>query len=549
VTTQAAPAPLGGSGEPRRRGGRLRRVAGSLRFRLTATYVLLVAILLAALGTYQYLALQNNLVNNRVDSLRGDLVAGTDLLKRIAASIKQPATPTAATDLARARQLRDNLCTGVADHATNGAAIAPVLRSEALACAVSKSSGRTVDVVVFDRNLDALANAGSAPANIPRLDSGGLQQALGSGTSSAQVLSTNSGNELAVAFTITNGTADTPVGLAQLSTTTNPIDSVLTTERLQLLVGGSAVLLLAALAGVLLTGRALAPLRRLTETARRLAGGDLRARSHLTPRDDEVGELAHSFDDMAERIEAAFAVQQQSEARMRRFIADASHELRTPVTALKGYIDVLRRGAAREPEALNAALEAMGRESERLRVLVLDLLTLARVDAQRDQEVQPVELDAVVGAVLDEGAPGMPDQVERNLVSGAEVLADRQSLATIARNLLVNACKYAPGARQAWTTFADGDRAGFRVADEGPGIPAGDLPHVFERFYRGEKTRAREEGGSGLGLSIVQGLARALGGEVEIESADGKGTAVTVWLPVVHKASGKTVTTFSHQPM
>jgi signal transduction histidine kinase len=108
------------------------------------------------------------------------------------------------------------------------------------------------------------------------------------------------------------------------------------------------------------------------------------------------------------------------------------------------------------------------------------------------------------------------------------VLADRGSVIAIARNLLVNACKYAPGARQTWTMFARGGRAGFTVSDAGPGIAAGDLPHVFERFYRGEKTRAREEGGSGLGLSIVRGLARTHGGEVSIESAEGHGTTVTV---------------------
>ena len=94
---------------------------------------------------------------------------------------------------------------------------------------------------------------------------------------------------------------------------------------------------------------------------------------------------------------------------------------------------------------------------------------------------------------------------------------DRTALATIVRNLLVNACKYAPGAPQRWRTFVEGDRAHLEVGDEGPGIAAADLAHVFERFYRGEKTRAREEGGSGLGLSIVQGLARANHGDVSID--------------------------------
>jgi len=319
------------------------------------------------------------------------------------------------------------------------------------------------------------------------------------------------------------------------------VDRRLTADRNGVLVGGGVVLLLALIAGLLLTDRTLRPLHRVTDTAGRLAAGDLRARSRLPERDDEVGTLARAFDDMADRIEVAFAAQAESEARTRRFIADASHELRTPVTALKGYIDVLRRGVSRDPESLEAALAAMARESERMRVLVLDLLTLARIDAQPPLSLEPLDLNAVIAGVLDEGVPGMPGELERRFAPGpVTVTADRASVVTIARNLLVNACKYAPGARQVWSTEVSDGRAGFSVRDDGPGIPAADLPHVFERFYRGEKTRAREEGGSGLGLSIVQGLVRAQGGEVSIESREARGTMVSVSLPVRGVAEGGT---------
>ena len=169
-----------------------------------------------------------------------------------------------------------------------------------------------------------------------------------------------------------------------------------------------------------------------------------------------------------------------------------------------------------------------------MRGLVLDLLTLARIDAQRAPHVEDVDLNEVVGRQLDEGVPGMPAVLERQFTSiPVTVRADRGSLATIVRNLLVNACKYAPGAPQRWSTAVDGARARLDVHDDGPGIPPLDLPHVFERFYRGEKTRVREEGGSGLGLSIVQGLARSQGGDVAVYSAEGTGTTVSVWLPLV----------------
>jgi two-component system, OmpR family, sensor kinase len=175
----------------------------------------------------------------------------------------------------------------------------------------------------------------------------------------------------------------------------------------------------------------------------------------------------------------------------------------------------------------------MGREAERMRVLVLDLLTLARLDAGRPAQPETLDLSALVAHILDEGVPGMPAAIDRQLGDGVLANTDRNAAATIVRNLLVNACKYAPGAAQTWRTWTADQHAYLELRDEGPGISAADLPHIFERFYRGEKTRAREEGGSGLGLSIVQGLARTHRGDVSISSTEGRGTTVTVWFPAV----------------
>jgi len=349
--------------------------------------------------------------------------------------------------------------------------------------------------------------------------------------SDAMILRTSGGDALVVAFPILVNAAR--CGVAQLSTPLATFDRVLGDDIVLMSVGGGAVLLLALLLGLALTSRTLRPLRRLTSAAEQLAAGDLHARSRLAPRSDEVGLLAASFDNMAERIESSFAAQRESEAQVRRFIADASHELRTPLTALKGYIDVLRRGAGRDSDALESALSAMGREAERMRELVLDLLTLARLDAQRAPNVEDFDVNAEIGDMLDEGFPGMPEHVERHLApSPLTVRADRNAFGSVVRNLLANACKYAPGAAQRWTTSIDAGRARVDLHDAGPGIAASDLPHVFERFYRGEKTRAREEGGSGLGLSIVRSVARAQGGDVAIDSVEGAGTTVTVWLPL-----------------
>jgi len=487
---------------------RIRHALASLRWRLTLTFIALLLPLLVLLAGYQYVTLRASLISNRVGELQADFTSAKRL---IASKEKQLGATTTGT-------LR--LCEG---H--------PALVGTAVANAVSQVTGQTVQVVAYSSNLveEAIAPAGVNP---PVLDSAVLQGVVDRGTRSAgQQVTTGNGDQLVVGFPVVAGSG--VCGVAQLSVSMTPITNVLHDEILLITAGGLAMVLLATVLGVMLTGRTLRPMRRLTATAERLAAGDLAARSRLAPSNDEVGQLASSFDHMADRIQEAFAAQQDSEAQVRRFIADASHELRTPLTALKGYIDVLRRGAGREPVVLDAALEAMSNESERMRLLVLDLLTLARLDAHRESQPEDFDLNAAIDGLLNEGVPGMPAVVERSFAPGPLfVRADRGAVSTVVRNLLVNACKYAHGAAQHWSTTVEASWAKLDLRDDGPGIPAADLPHVFERFYRGEKTRAREEGGSGLGLSIVQGLARAQGGDVAIRSIEGVGTTVTVWLPL-----------------
>lgn len=479
----------------------------SVRWRLTLVYVGVLAVLLGAFAVYQYVSLRQSLITSRVASLEEDMSTARTLLAR------------AGQTAARGRVL-----------CATSAGTALVARS--VATTVVLTSGHTVAVTVYDRTLAEVASA-PAGADLPHLDPTALRKALAGTRSNAEVVTAGNGQEeLLVGFPVRAAvTGGSTCGVAQLTTPMAPLQRVLDDELLVLGGGAGGTLLLALVLGVLLTGRALRPLRRLTATSRQLAGGDLRARSGVADRRDEIGVLARSFDDMAERIEQSFTVQHESEERTRRFIADASHELRTPVTALSGYIDIIRRGATPDPAALDAALAAMGREAARMRTLVLDLLTLARLDADRSATPEILDLSEAIARHLDEGVPGMPATVVRRLDPEVWASVDRNALDTIVRNLIVNACKYAPGATQTWHTWQSADHAGFVVSDEGPGIAAADLPHVFERFYRGEKTRAREEGGSGLGLSIVQALVRGRGGDVTISSVEGAGTTVTVSFP------------------
>ncbi len=475
----------------------------SLRWRLALAYVALIAVLLAAFGAFQYETLRASLIANRVQEIRFDLEAAAKLY--------------AARDQSLSRTAR--------------VALLANLMSQSAGAGAAVGIYGPAGVRIFVRP------PGDDP---PELGAGVFRRVL-SGRPADQVVDAPNGDaQLVAGFPVpTDHALRRVASVLEVSEPMTSIDNVLGGDLDKLVIGGGVVLLLVLLLGLLLTGRALNPLRRLTRTAGALAGGDLRARSRLQPKDDEVGQLAGAFDHMADRIELAFAAQRDSEERVRRFIADASHELRTPVTALSGYIDVLRRGAAEAPGALDAALGAMSREAERLRLLVLDLLALARRDAHAEQRPEDLDLATLVARLLDEGMPGMPEWLVRDLPpEPVMVRCDPTALATALRNILSNACKYAPGARQVWSVRIDAARARIDAHDEGPGIPAPDLPHVFERFFRGEKTRSREEGGSGLGLAIVQGLIRAQGGEVAIASAEGAGTTVTVWLPLATRSTG-----------
>lgn len=468
----------------------------SLRWRLTLSYIALLGALLVGLGAYQYVALRQSLIADKVTTLHDDLLTGESVFR--AARV----TGTANTSTALERLIN----------------------------AISTASGHTVSVVVYTDSGSVLRQfSAQADGPAPQVDPSVIQHVA----SSHQQYSEMTDDALIAAFPV-GGAAGRISGVVQLSVPSSAINSVVNRQLFLLLLGGIAALIAAGIIGQFLTGRALRPLRRLTVSAGQLASGDLSARSRLVPSDDEIGELTAAFDHMAEQIETAFAAQKESEEQVRRFIADASHELRTPVTALKGYIDVIRRGAVTNPQAFEAAMASMAHEADRMRDLVLDLLTLARIDAQTQPEQTDIDLREVINTVLRENPPGKPAQVLVDLpAQPVMVHCHVSSIETVLRNILVNACKYAPDAAQTWRLQTENGRAVIGAYDAGPGIPAADLPHLFERFYRGEKTRNRGEGGTGLGLSIVQGLIRAQGGDVSISSVEGAGTTVTIWLPLL----------------
>ncbi|CAM3449472.1 cell wall metabolism sensor histidine kinase WalK [Kibdelosporangium persicum] len=265
--------------------------------------------------------------------------------------------------------------------------------------------------------------------------------------------------------------------------------------------------------------RGLRPLDDIADTAAEIGSGDLSRRVPGAPANTEIGKLSTALNGMLARLEA-------SEDRLRRFVADASHELRTPIATIRGHAELFRRGAASRPDDLAKVMRRIEAEAERMGLLVDELLLLARLDQGRPLERSPVDLpllatDAVTDALATD--PSRDISVEAAPVT---VLGDSARLRQVLGNLLSNVLQHTDSPATV-RVFADGPRAVIEVRDSGPGIA--EPSRVFERFYRASESRTH--GGAGLGLSIVAAVVEAHGGTVAVESELGKGSTFTVSLP------------------
>ena len=236
---------------------------------------------------------------------------------------------------------------------------------------------------------------------------------------------------------------------------------------------------------------------------------------------------------MLGRIETSFRAQEASERKLRRFVADASHELRTPLAAVRAYAELFDRGAATRPTDLERSMKGISRESERMSVLVDDLLLLARLDDGRPFERVPVELDEVVGEAVETAHAVDPERPIDLQVDPAVVIGDRVRLRQIIDNLLANVRAHTPRDSPVSVTVTRvNGTAEIAVSDAGPGLDEEHLAHVFERFYRADASRARASGGVGLGLAIVAAVAEAHGGTVSASSEPGQGATFRIALPL-----------------
>jgi len=283
----------------------------------------------------------------------------------------------------------------------------------------------------------------------------------------------------------------------------------------------------------------LRPLNRVTRTAREVTaelspeGAGLDRRVPEGDPETEVGQLAESFNSLMGTVETQFAARVESEERMRQFLADASHELRTPLTSIRGYAELSRMRRANGESEHSDTLDRIESEGTRMSRLVDDLLLLARGDRGAPPQLEVVDVAEVIDDSVDSARAAFPQRrIDIAAPHGLTLLADRDQLLRILRNLITNAAVHTePNGPIQVSGEAAGDEIVLRVVDSGPGLPPEEAQHVFERFWRADKARSRGRGGSGLGLAIVAQLVQAHDGTVEFESSAADGTTVTVRLP------------------
>ncbi len=346
---------------------------------------------------------------------------------------------------------------------------------------------------------------------------------------------------LCVAINIRIGPQIFPAVL-QLARPLNGVDMILRHLRLFLIlivIGGAVI---AAMLGRMASRRVLAPLAEVADVAQEIGEtDDLTKRLHVRA-DDEVGQLATNFNAMLDRLEASREALDDSVRAQRQLVADASHELRTPVTSLRTNIEVLLEEVQLEPEDRRRLLADVVEQSEELTALVGDLIELARGD-QQGPETDDVRLDGVASECLARArrnAPGIHFEATMvpTLIDGVP-----ERLARAINNLLDNAARHSPAGG---TVELQVGPHGVEVRDHGTGVDTEDLPYVFDRFFRGRNSRGRQ--GSGLGLAIVRQVAEQHGGSASVINAVDGGAIFTLHLPGIPAEPGDLQPAFDHQP-
>ena len=325
---------------------------------------------------------------------------------------------------------------------------------------------------------------------------------------------------------------------AQVALSTAGVEAAVARLVFFIEVTGGIVIVVVSVLGWLAIRRSFRPLVEMEETAAAIAAGDLSRRIPERPTSTEVGRLTRSLNGMLTQIESAFRSREASEARTRRFAADASHELRTPLVSIRGFAELYRQGAVPADE-VPRTMRRIDDEAKRMGSLVEDLLLLARLDEQRPGRHEPVDLAVLAGDAvhdargLDAGRAVTLAGLNGHGPDAAVVTGDEDRLRQVVANLVANAVRHTPeGTPIEVAVGRYGGAAVLEVRDHGPGLTPEQAQRVFERFYRVDASRRRGQGGgSGLGLSIVSAVVTAHGGGVQVLPTPGGGATFRVTLP------------------
>ena len=301
------------------------------------------------------------------------------------------------------------------------------------------------------------------------------------------------------------------------------LEALLTILTIASIIGGIGAIFV----GYIITKKSLQPIKKITETARQISGTDLEKRLEVNGPDDELSDLAHTFNSMLERLEKAFKRQEQ-------FVSDASHELRTPISVIKGYINLLDRWGKNEKEIREEAIEAIKNETENMNNLIENLLFLARGDLDEVEVIKnEFELDDVMEELARETEMIAGNkQVKSDITKNVMFTGDKKLIKQLIRIFIDNSLKY---------TSQDGviglhlnqreEKIVIIIEDNGCGISREEIPHIFKRFYRVDKSRSSSSGGTGLGLSIAKTIIDIHNGKIEVDSEINKGTKITIFFP------------------
>ena len=335
-----------------------------------------------------------------------------------------------------------------------------------------------------------------------------------------------------------DGTGNLLVLAIPLDSVNATLDSLLV---LELGISGGIVLLVL-VAGWILVRRGLRPLERMASTAATIVASDLDRRVEPSNERTEVGRLGLALNTMLAQLQDAFDERQRNEERLRHFISDASHELRTPLTSMQGYAELLQRAPQMARHDMDLALRRMEEETKRMGALVDDLLLLARLDQGRSLERGPVDLDALIRDAVADARVADPARVISVRVAAPLVVdGDPMRLHQVLANLLRNALVHTPaGTPVEVALHQKSGTALIDVIDHGRGIPESKRDAIFQRFHRADPARSGDQGGSGLGLSIVAAVVSAHEGSIAVHATPGGGATFTVAVPL-HDSAGAAV--------